>query len=62
MLRKVGRGGSLGLALAAWDVWRRIPPAQRRQLIENARVHGPRIVKGAYAKGSTVAKSRRPPG
>ena len=60
MLRKVGPRGSIGLALAAYDVWRRIPPAQRRQLIENARVHGPRIVKGAYVKGAAVAKSRKP--
>ena len=61
MLRKVGRGGSLGLALAAWDMWRRIPPAQRKQLIDNARTHGPRIVKGAYVKGAAVAKTTRKP-
>ena len=47
------RTGSLGLALTAWDVWRRIPPAQRRALIAGARTHGPRLVKTAVAASRT---------
>jgi hypothetical protein len=42
------RGGRIGLALMLVDVWRRIPPAQRRLLIAQARRHGPRLAKQAY--------------
>ena len=41
--------GAFGLALAAWDVWRRIPPQHRRLIIGQARKHGPRIAKQAVA-------------
>ena len=34
------------LTIAAWDIWRRLPPAQRRQLVRAARKHGPRIAAG----------------
>ena len=37
------RLGPLGLALTAWDLWRRLPPKQRRQLINVARKHGPKV-------------------
>ena len=37
------RMGPLGLALSAYDLWRRLPPAQRRKLLEQGRKHGPRI-------------------
>ena len=43
-----GRRGRLGVALMLVDVWRRIPPAQRRLLIAQARRHGPRLAKQAY--------------
>jgi len=33
------------LAVAAWDVWRRLPPKQRKQAISLARKHGPKIAK-----------------
>jgi hypothetical protein len=35
-------------ALMAYDVWKRLPPAQRRQILANARKHGPRLAKGAF--------------
>ena len=35
------RIGPLGLALTLWDVYRRLPPKQRRQLLDLARKHGP---------------------
>ena len=58
MIPKLGRRtGTIGLAFTAWDVWRRIPPAQRRALIAGARVAGPRIVRTAVA----VSKTRKPP-
>ena len=52
------RTGSLGLALTAWDMWRRIPPAQRRALIAGARAHGPRLAKTAATAASAVAASK----
>jgi hypothetical protein len=45
-LTKLGRrAGPLGLALTAWDLWKRLPPKQRKQLLEAARKHGPTIAK-----------------
>ena len=35
------------LTIAAWDIWRRLPPAQRRQLLKLAREHGPRLASQA---------------
>jgi hypothetical protein len=40
--------GPIGLALTAWDVWRRLPPRQRRWLTAQARTHGPRLAKQAW--------------
>lgn len=39
------RPGAMGVALALWDVWRRLPPKQRRQLMHLARQHGPTVAK-----------------
>lgn len=39
------RPGPVGLAIALWDVWRRLPPKQRRQLMNLAREHGPTVAK-----------------
>jgi hypothetical protein len=35
--------GPVGMALAAWDLWRRLPPEYRRQIRVAARTHGPKI-------------------
>jgi hypothetical protein len=35
------RLGPLGLALTAWDVYRRLPPKQRKMVLDLARRHGP---------------------
>ncbi len=37
------RVGPVGLALTAYDVWKRIPPKQRKRLLQTARKHGPRV-------------------
>ena len=42
------------LAIAAWDVWRRLPPKQRQQLLGLARKHDPKV-----AKRVVEAKARR---
>jgi adenine/guanine phosphoribosyltransferase-like PRPP-binding protein len=49
------RAGPLGLALTAWDLWRRLPPKQRKQLLKAARRHGPRIVEAARKHGPAFA-------
>ena len=46
------------LTIAAWDIWRRLPPAQRRQLVRAVRKHGPRIAAGA-AKAAKERRRRR---
>jgi hypothetical protein len=49
--RFIRRAGPIGIALTAWDIWRRIPPRQRKLIIQQARKHGPtiaaRIVQGS---------------
>ncbi|MBA3718124.1 MAG: hypothetical protein H0W87_07865 [Actinobacteria bacterium] len=37
------RIGPVGVALTAWDIWRRLPPEYRRQIMAATRKHGPRI-------------------
>ena len=43
------------LTVAAWDIWRRLPPQQRRQLMKLARKHGPKLA----AKAAKAAQTRR---
>jgi hypothetical protein len=42
-LKAFRRTGTIGLALTAWDIWRRIPKEHRRTIVRQARVHGPRV-------------------
>jgi hypothetical protein len=42
-LRALRRTGTLGLALTAWDLWRRIPKRHRRTIVRQARKHGPKV-------------------
>ena len=37
------RAGPVGIALTAYDLWRRIPKRQRRQIVALTRKHGPRV-------------------
>jgi hypothetical protein len=50
------RPGALGLALTAYDLWRRLPEAQRRQLIAHGRRHGSRLAVEAAKRGTTLRK------
>jgi hypothetical protein len=40
----------LGLAFTAFHLWRRLPPAQRKQMLRLARVHGPKVAAAALAR------------
>jgi len=42
--------GPLGVALAAYDIWRRIPPQHRRMLVAEARRHGTRVAQAAVER------------
>ena len=44
----------IGLALTAFEIWRRLPPRQRRRVLEMTRKHGPRIA------AALLARRRRP--
>lgn len=35
--------GPVGLAVTAWELWRRLPPEYRRQITAATRKHGPRL-------------------
>jgi hypothetical protein len=37
------RVGPLGVAMTLYDVWRRLPPKQRKQVVQLARKHGPKV-------------------
>ncbi len=39
------RPGPLGLAIAMFDLWRRLPPKQRKLALQLARKHGPKAAK-----------------
>jgi hypothetical protein len=47
------RPGPIAVAMAAMDVWRRLTPGQRRQIMAMVRRHGPTVVT------KTVELSRR---
>ena len=49
--------GTIGMALAAYKLWRRLPRAQRRVLFDQAKRHGPK----AAAAAGAVLKSRKKP-
>jgi len=41
------RPGPVGAAIALFDVWRRLTPGQRAQLVRLAKQHGPTVAKTA---------------
>jgi hypothetical protein len=41
--RSLRRTGTIGVALTAWDIWRRIPKKHRRAILRQARKHGPKV-------------------
>ena len=40
----------IGLAFTAYHLWRRLPPAQRRQVLLAARTHGPKVAAAILAR------------
>jgi hypothetical protein len=50
--------GPLGVALTAYDIYRRLPPRQRKQLLALARKHGPTVAAKAMKLYSSRARRR----
>lgn len=51
------RPGAVGIAITVFDVWRRLPPKQRKLVLDMAREHGPK----AASKLIQLQRSRRKP-
>ena len=54
------RAGPLGLALSAYDVWKRLPPERRNKIVAQVRKHGPKVMKEAATVARAAAKRARP--
>jgi hypothetical protein len=54
------RAGAVGLALTAYDLWRRLPASERQRLIAATRRHGPKLAAVA-AKRARDVRTRRTP-
>ena len=52
------RLGPVGVALTAWDIWRRLPAKQRKQVLNVARKHGPKVA-AKVLQASARARARR---
>lgn len=52
------RAGPIGVALTAYDLWRRLPEQHRRRILEQGRKHGPRIAAEAVKRGAQLRKRR----
>jgi hypothetical protein len=48
----------VSLGFATYRLWRRLPPAQRRLVLELARKHGPKVAAAAVAAASTRVRTR----
>jgi hypothetical protein len=53
-----GRLGPVGLALTIYDIYRRLPPKQRRRLLDLTRKHGPTVARAAYNRSQAARDAR----
>jgi hypothetical protein len=52
------RTSPIGIAITAFELWRRLPPSQRRRVLAAARTHGPKAAAAILA----ARRKGRPPG
>jgi TRAP-type C4-dicarboxylate transport system substrate-binding protein len=52
------RPGAIGIALTTWELWRRLPPEYRRQILRAAREHAPRLLAEVKRRREAFAKRR----
>jgi hypothetical protein len=53
------RMGPVGLALTAFDVWRRIPPQHRRRIVAEGRKQLPKLARAAAQRRRNRRHRRR---
>jgi hypothetical protein len=59
MPRLPGKVGPIGLALTAYDLWRRLPPRQRQLVLRQARRYAPLIAGQALRSARAAAAARK---
>ncbi|HET7571194.1 MAG TPA: hypothetical protein VFJ77_00840 [Gaiellaceae bacterium] len=52
------RAGPIGVALTAYDIWRRLPEKQRKRLLEETRKRGPKLAAAAVKRGTAQVRNR----
>ncbi len=53
------RAGPIGLALTAYDVWKKLPADRRKKIVSEVRKHGPKVAKEAVTVARAAAKRAR---
>jgi hypothetical protein len=53
------RAGPVGIAITAWDIWRRLPPRQRKMVIDVARKQGPKIAAAALQARANMKNRKK---
>ena len=53
------RPSAWALAVAAWDIYRRLPPKQRQRLHGLAIKHGPKVAKKVATTATKTASKRK---
>ena len=51
--------GPIGLALSAYDVWRRLSPRQKKLVLEQVKRHGPRVAGQAVRSARAAAEAMK---
>jgi hypothetical protein len=57
--RLLRRPGAVGIAITAWDIWRRLPPSQRKMVIAAARKQGPKIAAAALQARANMKNKKK---
>ena len=50
--------GAVGIALTAWDIWRRIPKQHRRRIAREARRHAPTVARAVARQVKSAREFR----
>ena len=58
MPKLLRRAGPIGVALTAYDLWKRLPQNQRKAILAQARRHGPRLVSEAVRAARSARRAR----
>jgi hypothetical protein len=55
MPKLLKKAGPVGIAVTAYELWKKLPPKQKRAVAQQVRKHGPKVAKAAV---KAVRKSR----